>query len=119
MEEAFHGRELTKMTSKLNVFISSVRKELEDERPGRPEPFEYRRFPVGELHAVLSETEPASPQESLEGCLQALDECQVYLLIVEPNTACLWTDCLYPTQNIAARRKGIFPFWPSSGETAA
>ncbi len=31
---------------------------------------------------VLYEMEPASPDKALDGCLQSLDGCQVYLLIV-------------------------------------
>ena len=31
---------------------------------------------------ILYEFEPASPDKALEGCLKALDECQVYVLIV-------------------------------------
>jgi len=70
------------MNIKLNVFVSSVRKELEDERLVVQNLLNTDAFLSANCTPVLSETEPASPQESLEGCLQALDECQVYLLIV-------------------------------------
>jgi predicted HTH transcriptional regulator len=70
------------MTAKLCVFVSSVQKELEDERLIVQNLVNTDAFLSAHCTPVLYELEPASPGKALEGCLQSLDGCQVYLLIV-------------------------------------
>ena len=70
------------MTTKLCVFVSSVQKELEDERLIVQNLVNTDAFLSAYCTPVLYELEPASPDKALEGCLQSLDGCQVYLLIV-------------------------------------
>ncbi|MDP2643502.1 MAG: helix-turn-helix domain-containing protein [Desulfobacterales bacterium] len=70
------------MTAKLCVFVSSVQKELEDERLIVQNLVNTDAFLSAHCTPVLYELEPASPDKALEGCLQSLDGCQVYLLIV-------------------------------------
>lgn len=70
------------MTTKLCVFVSSVQKELEDERLIVQNLVNTDAFLSAHCTPVLYELEPASPAKALEGCLQSLDGCQVYLLIV-------------------------------------
>jgi ATP-dependent DNA helicase RecG len=70
------------MTAKLRVFVSSVQKELEDERLIVQNLVNTDPFLSAHCVPVLYELEPASPEKAFDGCLQALDDCQVYLLIV-------------------------------------
>ncbi|MCX5825549.1 MAG: DUF4062 domain-containing protein [Deltaproteobacteria bacterium] len=70
------------MNGKLRIFVSSVQKELEDERLIVQNLLNTDSFLSAHCAPVLYECEPASPDKALEGCLKALDECQVYVLIV-------------------------------------
>jgi predicted HTH transcriptional regulator len=70
------------MRRELRVFVSSVQKELEDERVIVQNLMNTDAFLSAHVAAVLYEYEPASPDKALAGCLKSLDECQVYLLIV-------------------------------------
>lgn len=70
------------MSDKLNVFVSSVQKELEDERVIVQNLLNTDTFLSAHCSPVLYEFEPASPNKALDGCLKSLDGCQVYLLIV-------------------------------------
>lgn len=70
------------MTEKLRVFVSSVQKELEDERLIVQNLVNTDPFLSAHCIPVLYELEPASPDRALDGCLESLDGCQVYLLIV-------------------------------------
>ena len=70
------------MSRKLNVFVSSVQKELEDERVIVHNLLSTDAFLGAHCAPLLYEFEPASPDKALQGCLRALDACQVYLLIV-------------------------------------
>lgn len=70
------------MTEKLKVFVSSVQKELEDERLIVQNLVNTDQFLSAHCVPVLYELEPASPDNAVEGCLRSLDDCQVYLLIV-------------------------------------
>jgi len=70
------------MTAKVRVFVSSVQNELEDERLIVQNLVNTDAFLSSHCAPVLYELEPASPDRALEGCLTALDTCQVYLLIV-------------------------------------
>jgi predicted HTH transcriptional regulator len=64
------------------VFVSSVQKELEDERLIVQNLVNTDSFLSAHCTPVLYEYEPAAPTRALEGCLEALDACHVYLLIV-------------------------------------
>jgi predicted HTH transcriptional regulator len=64
------------------VFVSSVQKELEDERLMVQNLLNTDPFLSAHCAPLLYEFEPASPQKALEECLKSLDRCQVYLLIV-------------------------------------
>ena len=68
--------------SKLRVFVSSVQKELEDERLIVQNLINTDPFLSAHCLPVLYEFEPASPEKALEGCLKTLNTCQIYLLIV-------------------------------------
>ncbi len=70
------------MTKSLRIFVSSVQKELEDERLIVQNLANTDPFLSAHCTTVLYELEPASPTKALEGCLEALDGCHVYLLIV-------------------------------------
>ncbi len=69
-------------TRRLNVFVSSVQKELEDERVIVQNLLNTDPFLGTHYTPVLYEFEPASPDKAFEGCLKSLDACQVYLLII-------------------------------------
>ena len=70
------------MTATLRIFVSSVQKELEDERLIVQNLVNTDPFLSAHCVPVLYEFEPASPAKALDGCLEALDGCHVYLLIV-------------------------------------
>jgi ATP-dependent DNA helicase RecG len=70
------------MSTKLKVFVSSVQKELEDERLIVQNLLTTDGFLSLHCVPVLYEFEPASPDKATDGCLKTLDGCQVYLLIV-------------------------------------
>lgn len=70
------------MTEPLRVFVSSVQKELEDERLIVQNLVSTDPFLSAHCVPVLYEFEPASPEKALQGCLKSLDGCHVYLLIV-------------------------------------
>jgi ATP-dependent DNA helicase RecG len=70
------------MTPRLRVFVSSVQKELEDERLIVQNLVSTDAFLSTHCTPVLYEYEPASPTKAMKGCIDALDACQVYLLIV-------------------------------------
>lgn len=72
----------THMNEKLNIFVSSVQKELEDERVIVQNLLSTDPFLSAHCSPILYEFEPASPDKALEGCLKSLDGCHVYLLIV-------------------------------------
>jgi predicted HTH transcriptional regulator len=70
------------MSEPLRVFVSSVQKELEDERVIVQNLVNTDPFLSAHCIPVLYEFEPASPDKALDGCLKSLDSCHVYLLIV-------------------------------------
>jgi predicted HTH transcriptional regulator len=70
------------MTPWLKIFVSSVQKELEDERLIVQNLVGTDPFLLAHCVPVLYEFEPASPERALDECLTALDGCNVYLLIV-------------------------------------
>jgi ATP-dependent DNA helicase RecG len=70
------------MTKTLHIFVRSVQKELEDERLIVQNLLNTDPFLSAHCVPVLYEFAPASPSKALEGCLESLDGCNVYLLIV-------------------------------------
>ncbi len=70
------------MTAKLRLFVSSVQKELEDERLIVQNLVSTDPFLSAHCTPVLYEYEPASPTKAQVGCIESLDASQVYLLIV-------------------------------------
>lgn len=70
------------MTQVFRIFVSSVQKELEDERLIIQNLVSTDPFLSAHCVPVLYEYEPASPDRALEGCIKTLDSCQVYLLII-------------------------------------
>jgi len=70
------------MSQKLNIFVSSVQKELEDERVIVQNLLSTDPFLSAHCYPILYEFEPASPDKALADCLKSLDGCQVWLLIV-------------------------------------
>ena len=70
------------MTAELSIFVSSVQKELEDERVIVQNLLNTDPFLSAHCVPVLYEFEPASSDKATEGCLKALDSSQVYLLII-------------------------------------
>jgi len=70
------------MSEKRNIFVSSVQKELEDERVIVQNLLYTDPFLTAHCAPVLYEFEPASPDKAMEGCLKSLEGCHVYLLIV-------------------------------------
>ena len=108
------------MTAKLRIFVSSVQKELEDERAHRAEPGQHRRVPSAHCTPVLYEFEPRSPDKALEGCLEVLDALPgLPAHRGGPVRHARWASFRSPTPSTAAPRRGIFPCSPSSRATAS
>lgn len=80
------------MSDKLRVFVSSVQKELEDERLIVQNLFSTDLFLAAHCVPVLYEFEPASPDKALDGCMKALATCQVYLLVIDKQYGTLVGD---------------------------
>lgn len=70
------------MSPALRIFVSSVQKELEDERLIVQNLVNTDPFLSAHCFPVLYEFEPASPAKALKECLDCLDGCNLYLLIV-------------------------------------
>ena len=70
------------MTGKVRIFVSSVQKELEDERVIVQHLLSTDAFLAAHCEPVLYEYEPASPERASEECLERLDGCSVYVVIV-------------------------------------
>jgi ATP-dependent DNA helicase RecG len=70
------------LTPTLHIFVSSVQKELEDERLIVQNLVNTDPFLSAHCVPVLYEFEPASPVKAIDDCLQRLDDCNVYVLIV-------------------------------------
>ncbi len=67
---------------KLRLFVSSVQKELENERLTVLALVTTDPFLLANCEAILYEYAPASPEKSAEECLTILDSCDVCLSIV-------------------------------------
>jgi predicted NACHT family NTPase len=78
--EDFKNRSQT--IPKYSIFVSSVQKELENERVTIQDLVGNDPFLSEHYISLLYEYEPAYPEKTPEGCLNALNRCQVYLLIV-------------------------------------
>ncbi len=70
------------MNSKLLLFVSSVQKELEDERLIVQNLVNTDPFLSSHCAPMLYEFEPASADKAVEDCMASLDSCHAYLLIV-------------------------------------
>jgi len=70
------------VTDKLRVFVSSVQKELEDERLIVQNLTNTDPFLSAHCTAVLYEFEPASPEKATVDCLATLGTCQVLLQMI-------------------------------------
>lgn len=70
------------MDKKLRLFISSVQKELENERLTVLALVTTDPFLLANCEAILYEYSPASPEKSTEECLAILDSCDVCLSIM-------------------------------------
>lgn len=68
--------------SKLRVFVSSVQKELENERLGVLSLISTDAFLQAHCEPVLYEFEPASPEKAAQECLQLLGKCEICLTII-------------------------------------
>ncbi|HEY3852914.1 MAG TPA: ATP-binding protein [Verrucomicrobiae bacterium] len=68
--------------SKLRVFVSSVQKELENERLAVLSLISTDAFLQGHCEAVLYEFEPASPKQAAQECLALLGKCDICLTII-------------------------------------
>jgi ATP-dependent DNA helicase RecG len=80
------------MSRILRIFVSSVQKELEDERLIVQNLMNTDPFLSAHCTPVLFEYEPASPDKALDGCLKSLGGCQVYLLMVAEQYGKLVSD---------------------------
>ena len=67
---------------KIRIFVSSVQKELENERIAVSSFIATDPFLQNHCTPILYEFEPASPDKALEGCLHALDSCDIYLIVI-------------------------------------
>jgi len=83
--------------SKLRVFISSVQKELENERLAVLSLISTDAFLQVHCEPVLYEFEPASPEKAAEECLALLGNCDIlsdyYLEGIWPRN---WRGLHYP-----------------------
>lgn len=80
--------------AELKVFVSSVQKELEDERLIVRNLILTDAFLQRYCTPVLYEFEPASPEDALEECLTLVAECQIYVLMV-------WKEYGEPTNGLS------------------
>ncbi|MBW1928582.1 MAG: DUF4062 domain-containing protein [Deltaproteobacteria bacterium] len=67
---------------KLRIFVSSVQKELENERIAVAEIITTDPFLSAHCIPVLYEYEPASPDKALSGCLKCVDSCDIYIVLI-------------------------------------
>ncbi len=96
------------LTAEFRIFVSSVQKELEDERLIIQNLVNTDSFLSAHCRSVLYEYEPASGDKALEGCLKALDKCQVYLLMVaEQYGACAGEISITHTEYRRAKEKKL------------
>src|SRR2546430_10679943 len=70
------------MSDKLNIFVSSVQKELELERAAVASLIATDPFLLQHCTAVLFEQEPPSPRPAKQPYLDALRGCAIYVLMI-------------------------------------
>jgi predicted HTH transcriptional regulator len=76
----FANREET--MNKLRIFVSSVQRELENERIAVSEIITTDSFLHNYCVPVLYEYEPASPDKALLECLKCVDSCDIFLILI-------------------------------------
>jgi ATP-dependent DNA helicase RecG len=91
---------------KLRIFVSSVQKELENERLTVLALVTTDSFLLNHCEAVLYEHAPASPEKSAEECLKLLDTCDVCLCIVGKEYGRHDKDAISITHQEYRRAKG-------------
>jgi predicted HTH transcriptional regulator len=84
--------------SKLRVFISSVQKELENERLGVLSVISTDPFLQAHCEPVLYEFEPASSKKAVEECLALLGKCDICLTII-------WREYGYAIDDVSITRQ--------------
>jgi hypothetical protein len=87
-----------------------VQKELEDERLIVQNPVNTVMVLSAHCMPVLFEYEPASPTKALDGCIESLDGCNVYLLIVGVQYGTLVGDLSITHAEYRRAKKTGFPF---------
>jgi predicted HTH transcriptional regulator len=84
--------------SKLRVFVSSVQKELENERLAVLSLISTDAFLQVHCEPVLYEFEPASPKKAVEECLALVGSCDIYLTVI-------WREYGYAIDGISITRQ--------------
>src|ERR1700682_5783412 len=84
--------------SKLRVFVSSVQKELENERLAVLSLISTDAFLQVHCEPVLYEFEPASPEKAAQECLDLLGGCEMCLAII-------WKDYGHAVDGISITRR--------------
>ena len=94
---------------KIRLFVSSVQKELENERVGVVQLITADPFLSANCEPVLYEYEPASPTTADEGYLAVLESCDIHVLIVWREYGSTGDDGLSATHREFrfAREKGM------------
>lgn len=96
------------MSSVLRIFVSSVQKELEDERLIVQNLVNTDPFLSAHCDPALYEFEPASPEKAIDGCLALLGRCDVYLVIVGTEYGTIVGDfSITHSEYRCAREKGM------------
>jgi len=92
----------------LRIFVSSVQKELEDERLIVQNLVGTDPFLSAHCQPVLYEYEPASPEKAMDGCLAMLDRCEVYVVMVGTEYGTLVGDLsITHVEYRCAKEKGL------------
>lgn len=91
--------------AKLSIFLSSVQKELENERVSVQNLIQTDPFLSAHCAPILYEYEPAAPHDATVGCLAVLDTCQIYILMVWQEYGAVGPDGLSITHREYRRAK--------------
>lgn len=107
-------------SAKLHLFVSSVQKELENERIAITELVASDPFLNREVQPILFEELPASSQSPQSAYLTALNECQVYVGILGFEYGRKGPDGLSATHReyMAAQEMGIPTFFFIKGDSS-
>jgi Domain of unknown function (DUF4062) len=84
--------------SKLRVFVSSVQKELENERLAVLSLISTDAFLQVHCEPVLYKFEPASPKKAVEECLTLVGTCDIYLTVI-------WREYGYAIDDVSITRQ--------------